>query len=452
MSKSTPGTVIGAGFGTAVAAALAQLGLASGLAIIMWRHGSSSEWAAHLSWAAWLAATATVVGGLVAGRLTDDLGIRVTSVLAAGIGGFVVAPLIAIPAMRFTEHGMATAPYAAAGIGALAGAIMAGLGLAWRALSINVLASVGLTWLLAVLGAFLPAGADSRDTVQLGVWASMQEAHLTPALWVGTLLIGVVTAWALSGTDSADQRVTAFSGAAGPLLLVAAYAVAGQSDVGVPAQWSGIGVSGGAVLAGLLGSLLVTALRRNPSAAAPSSDSPTETIAAVDNPPAPSELGSAPDEYGYGSPSSAPTEAVNPFVSANYDPYDTEALGEFAERRPSEATPPPPPPMPEPEPQPVPEPQPQPEPVSEPEPQPEPEPEATKPSPKPRKKSRFKKKPEPEPLFDSEPTEPDDTESWVSDLKDVNAFADREDEEPPAAEPEPKKKRRWGFGKKKDDE
>ncbi|ADD39952.1 hypothetical protein [Stackebrandtia nassauensis] len=487
MSKSTPVNAIGTAFAVAVLAALAQLGLATGLAILIWRSGSAAEWAAQLSWGAFLAAVATIAGGLVAGRLITDTGPRITAVLASGIGAFTLAPLIAVPAMRFEDAPIATAPFAAVGIGVLAGLLLSGLALAWRAIKISVLATIALTWVLAILAAFVPVDDASR-IVKVAVWGEWKglsaSAPIVPALLVGTLLIGMITAWVMTSPDAVgDHRITAISGAVGPLLLVAAYAAAGQDDVRVDPQWHGMGVGTGAVVAGLLGGLLVTALRRAPSPAPavdtaltptatatasvepgslgdPSEDDRTQTVPAMPRADQTYEVPAAPPPF-----PPPPAENLDPYVSAEYDEAQltqyvdaTAAAGHQAEVRGTEfdePEPPPPPPAPEPEPQPEPakktakkarktaKPKPKPEPAPEPEaeqalfppPEPESDPGKTKAMPA------------------AKPDETDPDENWYSELRDENAFINDHNETPDSApEPEaaPQKKRRWGRKKKED--
>lgn len=408
MSKASPAAAIGAAFGVAVVAALAQLGLASGLAIVIWREGSATEWATHLSWAAWLAAVSTVVGAFTAGRLSSEIGVRVTAVLAAGIGGFVVAPLIAVPAMRFTETGLSSAPFAAAGIGAVAGAIMAGIGLAWRPVSINVMASIALTWVLAGLAAFVPAGDDLGSLVRLGVWGSWADLvpEVAPPMLVGCILIGAVTAWLSDG--KAAHRITAVSGAAGPLLVIAGYAASRQPGVQAATNWTGIWIGVYAALAGLLGSLLVTALRHVPAKPATAPVSPTTSTPT----PEPQTTINEPAEQTYEMPAATAPAPTDPFGTSDYDRYDEAELGEFAETRPTEPV--------------IPR-------------QPEPDHQTDFTTPQPAREGE-------DPVAE---ISHDETESWVSDLKDDNAFAEQREasETEVVTVPESKKKRRWNRKK-----
>jgi len=436
---------IGAAFAAATVTALAQLGLASGLAILIWRETNADSWASHLAWGAWLTAVSTVIGGTVGGRMADTVTARVTSLLAAGVGGFVVAPLIAIPAMRFAESGISIAPFAAAGIGAFAGIALTAAGLVSRAIAINVSASIALTWLLGGLATFLPVGG-LEGPIRLGIWGSWRDMFgafgtgalsLAPPLLIGSLLIGAFTAWIASRDESSDPRVVALSGAAGPLLLVVGYIASGQPEVGVEPQWTGIWSALYATIAGLLGSLLVAALRSRPVKPAESTQTPA---------PAPD----AP--YLRVEREEAWSESSTRFPPADSHHTDTDHTERYDDHyTPVERS----------------------EPVSnmhettidlpaDPEP-PTPEPAADKPAKKtkPKTKKPRKTKADPAPVEPSATTEtiapePDGTESWVSELRDPDnpdpyGFdeLDKLDKPAePAPEPEPTTKKRR-FGRKK---
>ena len=440
MSRNAPVVAIGAAFGAATVTALAQLGLASGLAILIWRDVDDQSWATHLTWAAWLAAASTVIGGSVGARLAEKWAIRVTCLIAAGVGGFVTAPLVAIPAMRFAEAGISAAPFAAAATGVFAGVLLTAAGMVSRAVAINVSASIVLTWLLAALATFFPIGGFDGGT-RLGIWGTWRDlageaaagaVSLAPPLLLGSLLIGAMTAW-VAGNGDTDTRIVGLSGAAGPLLLVVGYIAAGQSSVGVETQWNGIWSGLYATVAGLLGSLLVTALRKNPvvaGEAGPAPQPPAEpTYESIDRDDA--WAGSDAD---YRPPTQyRPSDAAPEFPAPSAADLDDDITQDL--HRPIIS------PAPEPAVEPAAEPSP--EPAAEPSPEPAAEPEPVKP--KKTKKSRKSKKEEPAP----EPA--DDSESWVSGLKDPNnpdPYGFNDLDEPPEPAPEPKKRR---FGRRKSD-
>lgn len=432
MSKNAPAVAIGAAFGAATVTALAQLGLASGLAIVIWREATPESWAAHLTWAAWLAAASTVIGGTIGARLADGVTTRITALLAAGVGGFVTAPLVAIPAMRFAESSISVAPFAAAGIGVFAGIALTAAGMVSRAIAVNVSASIVLTWLLAGMATFFPVGGLD-DEIRLGIWGTWRDlagdaatgaVSLAPPLLLGSLLIGAITAWIAGGSDDSDSRVVGLSGAAGPLLLVVGYVAAGQPEVGVDPQWNGIWSGLYATVAGLLGSLLVTALRKRP------------VVVGESSPPPPPETEPAylridrDDAWAGGDADYQPPSQYKPADAAPAHPepsatdYDYDLTQDLNE--------------------PIMPPAPEPEPIEEPEP--------AKPKKK-AKKPRKRKSDTPPPEPESEPQPVDESESWVSGLKDPDnpdpyGFDELDEPSPPDAEPEPETKKRR-FGRKK---
>ena len=332
MSKAPPGTVIAAGFSSALAAGLTQLGVAYGLAVVMWRDATTTEWSAHLAWTAWLTAVAVIIGSLVSFRLSFDVGTRIIAALAAAIGGLVVAPLIAVPALRATEDGFTVAPFAAAGIGAVAGLVAATLALASRSIRINVVAAIAVTWVIAALAAFVPLGSLRPELVKLGMWGSWPGLvpELAPPLLAASAIIGVVAAWAAGPSHGAQHRITAISGMVGPLLIAAAYAAARQPSVGAQLNWTGIWVGVYAAVAGLLGSLLVAALRGTPAPPAPAAEAPPHETPRPVEPVEP--VGAAPDDA---ATMSMPADGTNPspYVSDHaYDEsYDPTIFGEFAQ-------------------------------------------------------------------------------------------------------------------------
>ena len=445
MSKRSPGFVIGIALGIAVVVSLAQLGLVSGLAVVIWRDGTAAEWAGHLSWGAWLAAVSTVSGALVAARFADDLGSRVMACVSAAIGSFVVAPLIAVPAMRFADSGITGAPFAAVGTGCAVGLVVAALGLLWRPVSRNVVAGIAITWVLAVLAAFVPIGDDRADVVRLGVWGSWADLvpEIAPPMLLGSLLAGAVTAWVSGRRDDADHRAVAVSGAAGPLLVIGGYLAARQPAVGVDTDWTGIWMGSYAALAGLLGSLLVAALTRPPvprtagtEPATPAGTVPAaaeqavpESAARTEPEPEPVAVTPEPEpDRTYQIPA-APVDTRFP---AEPDPHDTAALGEWAEEPQAPA-----PREPEPEPEPV-----------------------VRPKRAKRKRARTPDAVEAAPAAEvtssaDDPVAaetPDETESWVCDLRDDNAFAEQREREAELSGTEPPTPKKRMFGRRKKDD
>ncbi|MEJ3742307.1 hypothetical protein WEI85_03290 [Actinomycetes bacterium KLBMP 9797] len=276
--------------GGAACASAAQLGLGYGLGVVTWQPVTAAPgeaiWVASLAWTTWIAATATVLGAVCADRLSawgdqrEGTESTLASVLwrivlaaAAAVGALVTVVLVAIPA-RAAERADTFSPqtiaagYAALGV--LLGLLVAVWAVAARAVATNVLVTTGWLWLVAIVAAVDdvlaghgPAGA------QLGVWQAasgdgfwLRNIYLPgAALTLGSAaVIGVFAAW--RSARRSDSRVgTAVSGGIGPLLVAAAYFLAAPSLVGVRAeQLSAHLVAPYAVIAGLAGSVLVTAL------------------------------------------------------------------------------------------------------------------------------------------------------------------------------------------------
>lgn len=295
------GVSIAAAVGAAAGASAAQLGLGYGLGIIAWIPASAPDgeavWVASLAWATWIAATSVIVGAICADRL-DRAGAaagerssgpestvggagpgpvattlwRLALAMAAAIGASLTVALVAIPA-RAAERADSFAPQTiAAGyavLGVIAGVVVAFGALASAAVAANAIVTVCWLWLLAVI-AIVHGVAVGRGltSAQLGVWDFTSDGPWLRNLYVpgmllslvAALLIGILAAWPAARRD--DNRVgVAISGAVGPLLVAAAYFVATPRLVDARAeQFSAYLIAPYAVIAGLAGSVLVTAL------------------------------------------------------------------------------------------------------------------------------------------------------------------------------------------------
>jgi hypothetical protein len=279
--------------GVAAGASAAQLGLGYGLGIIAWIPESPPDaeaaWVASLAWATWIAATSVVAGAICADRLAGSPGPestvngdqpnqvattlwRLALAMAAAIGASVTVALVAIPA-RAAERADSFAPQTiAAGyavVGVIAGLVVAFGALTSPAVATNVIVTVGWLWLLAVVavvhGVLVGRGLASA---QLGVWDFTSDGPWLRNLYVpgmllalvAALIIGIVAAFPAARRD--DNRVgVAVSGAVGPLLVAAAYFLATPRLAGARAeQFSAYLIAPYAVIAGLAGSVLVSAL------------------------------------------------------------------------------------------------------------------------------------------------------------------------------------------------
>ncbi|THV40078.1 hypothetical protein [Glycomyces buryatensis] len=287
MSPTSATRTIGVGFAVAATAALAQLGLAYGFGLLSWADAApgslepvlDDRFNANLAWVSWFAAASCVVGGLASGVIgsrgeaANGTAVRVTAVAASAIGAFAVGPLVALSAERgaiFTEF--QTEPLLAAGMGAVVGFVLTLIGLGSRAVAVNVGASVALIWLLAVLATFTEVGEQAMQVTELAVWGSWAGPEsvlgrrgfsIAVPFVLGSALIGaVVAAYARRGPIShSGYRIAAASGIAGPLIVTVAHLSPSRLDS--PESMAVLLVGPYAAIAGLLGSLVISALPRS---------------------------------------------------------------------------------------------------------------------------------------------------------------------------------------------
>ncbi|WBB78282.1 hypothetical protein O7606_18860 [Micromonospora sp. WMMD882] len=298
--------------GVAAGVGAAQLGFGYGLGIVTWTAtdvGSGpldaalpeAIWTASLAWSTWIAATSTVAGAVVAQRLSRrPTGAAQPSgsagaaaqprrpvgalpvALASALGALVAVLLVTVPARAATPPD-STAPqqvaagYAAAGV--LLGLVVAIWALRSPPAAGVVVATVGWTWLLAVVAVVdgVLAGRGLTST-PLGAW---QISADRPGFWWGdhlywpaallsllpALVIGALAA--RRAARSTYRRVgAAAAGAAGPLLVAVAHLLVTPrlTEVG-GARFSAQLVAPYAVLAGLAGSVLVAAWAQRRDAA-----------------------------------------------------------------------------------------------------------------------------------------------------------------------------------------
>jgi hypothetical protein len=286
------GGSIATAIGVAAGVGAAQLGLGYGLGIIAWLPSvdgtREAAWVASLAWSTWIAATSVVAGAIVADRLGAEpvtpagpasplaTGLwRLALAVAAAVGALLTVALVAVPS-RAAERADTFSPQTiAAGyavVGVLVGLLVAVGALAARAVAANVIATMGWLWALAVV-AVVDGVADGRGlaSAQLGVWHFTDDSEgywfrnmYLPgvALALGSaLIIGALAGWPAARRGEGRVGI-AVSGAVGPLLVAAAYFLAAPRLVGVRAeQLSAYLVAPYAVIAGLAGSVLITAVR-----------------------------------------------------------------------------------------------------------------------------------------------------------------------------------------------
>ncbi|GLZ81285.1 hypothetical protein Afil01_60920 [Actinorhabdospora filicis] len=280
MARYAWGRTLLTAFGTAAVIGLAQLGAAYGLTIVDWRQDTAGLWSANMAWTTWLAAISAIAGALAGARTGESIATRIAAVLAAGVGASVIGPLMALPAREPGAHGLPGTPFLAVGIGVATGMALALIAMAARPVAWSLMASTGLVWLLALLSAFAPIGDRSVPSGQLGVWGTWagvtgalgkRGLALAPPLIIGSLLIGVIVAW-IASAGGRGHRVAAASGVAGPLLVTVAYMVAGPGTGSTVDSMSAFLIGPYAALAGLIGSLTVSALRKEKSEPVPTDD------------------------------------------------------------------------------------------------------------------------------------------------------------------------------------
>ncbi|RRR96412.1 hypothetical protein [Glycomyces terrestris] len=286
MSPRSAAKTVGAGFAVAALAALAQLGLAYGFGLLSWADAAPGaadpvldyRWNANLAWVAWFSAASGVVGGLASGAIGSRASSRATpatrvaAVLASAAGAFAVGPLVSLSAEQGAGFSrFPVDPLIAAGLGAAVGFALALIGLSSRSVAVNVGASAGLVWLLAVLGVFWEVGDRVSPVTELAVWGSWagpdtflgtRGFSIALPFVTGSLVIGaVVAAFARRGhISSSGYRIAAASGIAGPLIVTVAHLVAGPSRLDNAESLAVMLVGPYAAIAGLLGSLVVCAL------------------------------------------------------------------------------------------------------------------------------------------------------------------------------------------------
>ena len=288
MAARSWATSICVALGVALGVGAAQLGVGYGLNIVAWvpatEDTSRALWLASLAWIAWLTANSTVIGAFCADRLSQrqseddaersnaaDLAWRCVIAIAAAIGALITVPLVAVPA-RFAQQTTNSAPQYTAGgyavAGVLVGLVAAVGALSVRAIAANVVATASWLWILAIVAVAtgLHSGAG-KGAAQLATWqfTGVPWVHgivnLPGALLMlgAALIIGFAAAW-FPGRRG-DHRVgVAVSGATGPLLVAAAYFLAVPGIGGHDQQLSAYVIAPYAVIAGLAGSVLVSAI------------------------------------------------------------------------------------------------------------------------------------------------------------------------------------------------
>jgi hypothetical protein len=283
--------------GASAGAAAAQFGLGYGLGVISWspvaatgRETPDAVWLSSLSWTLWIAAISTIVGAICADRRSGgELGAapprpgsdideqsqfattiwRLLLAVAAAVGALLSVALVLVPARAAVRFDTGTPQLIAAGyavVGITVGIIVSIYALVVRAGSINVIATAIWIWALAaaavVEGVIVGRGLG---TAPLDVWptgGSNTSSWTWPVVLIVVgmaFLIGVGSAWLAARRGSGPFSVGA-AGAAGPIIVVVAYLLTQPKLVGVDARVSAYILVLYALIAGIGGSALLSAL------------------------------------------------------------------------------------------------------------------------------------------------------------------------------------------------
>lgn len=329
---------LAAAAGIAVIVGAAQLGLGYGLSIISWLPGgivlSDTAWGASLTWATWIAATSTIAGAITADRLsgapasTPEVGDQVAVMLwrlalsfAASFGAMLTVVLVAVPA-RAVEFAGTVSPHIVAAehtaLGVLVGLVLAVIALSTRAAAANVIATSAWLWLfaaVAVAQGLTVGGVLVR--VPLAFWdfatseQSFRNILLVDAAPVlgAALVVGALAALPAARRGDSPAGV-ATSGVVGPLILAIAYLLTQPSLVGASAQeLSRHLVMPYVVVAGLMGSLLISSIARPRAPQSAWSSAGTATLPASSGKTADSPMLSSPSDLPIPGPRPAPKKS-----------------------------------------------------------------------------------------------------------------------------------------------
>ncbi|MEU8230262.1 Hansenula MRAKII killer toxin-resistant protein 1 [Actinoplanes sp. NPDC048967] len=269
---------VAAAAGVAAGTGAAQLGLGYGLGVVVWPAvpADDSVWLGSLGWATWIAASATVFGAVIAGRLGRGTGgpWRFALAASAAVGALLTVALIALPA-RAAVRTDTFSPQTIAGgyavIGVLLGLAIAYWAVVSRPVAANLIATAAWLWSLAVAAVVATIFWHRPSATYLSSWQFFSpdspDDQYGTIYWPSALLtllaalvIGIIGA--LPAVRRGDLGVgAASSGAVGPLLVAAAFFVLAPQLTGTPGPLqSAYLIAPYAVLAGLAGSALTVAL------------------------------------------------------------------------------------------------------------------------------------------------------------------------------------------------
>jgi hypothetical protein len=318
MAGSESTTRVAVAAGVAAGTGAAQLGLGYGLGVVVWPvvpGADDSVWLGSLGWATWIAASSTVFGAMIAGRLRGGRpagGFRLALAAGAAVGALLTVVLIAVPAKAAIRPDTA-APEVVAGGYALLGVVLGLFVACWavvsRPVTANLIATAEYLWALAAAGIVVELLAGRESATYLTSWQFAElgtQARYGTIYWPSALLtllaalvIGVLAA--LPAARRGERGVgTAASGAIGPLLVAAAFLVLAPQLSGALGQLeSAYLIAPYAVLAGLAGSAMTVAVtqrsaerrRARMHRASPPPATGTATVQQQDDDPAPDNNG-----------------------------------------------------------------------------------------------------------------------------------------------------------------
>lgn len=231
--------------GVAVVAAAAQLAVAQALGIIRWsdayQGANVTGWSALLTWIAFIYAV-SVLGGAAVGRRAvrrptrpDTVPARVAAALSAGVGAVIAIAIALLPATA-AKPPVNVHPELVVGVTAGAG-VIAGIVVTLCALSIPpvagaVRAAVAWIWFLGIGSAL--AGYLTHRAYTPPRLAVIDAPSIIPVAWwsgpyamIGFAAILGAGVAAVARWGDAHRFGIAVSGLAGPVVVAAAYLIAG---------------------------------------------------------------------------------------------------------------------------------------------------------------------------------------------------------------------------------
>ncbi|GAB1688329.1 hypothetical protein KRM28CT15_01320 [Krasilnikovia sp. M28-CT-15] len=266
----------GAAAGIAAGTGAAQLGLGYGLGVVEWPTTAGVEdsvWLGSLGWATWIAASATVFGAVLAGRMPTRTGgpWRLALAGAAALGALLTVALIALPARAAVRPDTFAPQTVAAGyalLGVVLGLVVAYWAVVSRPAAANLVATATWLWILAAAAVIAELTLHRPSATYLNSWQfaapgtqygiiALPSALLT---LLAAAVLGVIGA--VGAVRRGDRGVgAATSGAVGPLLVATAFlALAPQLTGSLGSMESAYLIAPYAVVFGLAGSAATVAL------------------------------------------------------------------------------------------------------------------------------------------------------------------------------------------------